>query len=87
MLGFKRNIMAVLGIALITGLHILLLFLLISTPFSGLPIILPFLWYMAAVTFTSAYAAYPVIDRYMIAPYVGHVEKETIEEEIPEENE
>ena len=47
----------------------MLLLLLISTPLSGLPIILPFLWYMAAVTFTSAYAAYPVIDRYMIAPY------------------
>ena len=76
MLGFKRNIMGVLGIALITGLHILLLFLLISTPLSGLPIILPFLWYMAAVTFTSAYAAYPVIDRYMIAPYVGQTEEE-----------
>ena len=81
MLGFKRNIMGVLGIALITGLHILLLFLLISTPLSGLPFILPFLWYMAAVTFTSAYAAYPVIERYMIAPYVGQTEEEeTVEE-------
>ncbi len=76
MLGFKRNIMGVLGIALITGVHILLLFLLISTPLSGLPIILPFLWYMAAVTFTAAYAAYPIIDRYMIAPYVGQTEEE-----------
>ena len=82
LLGFKRNIMGVLGIALITGVHILLLLFLISTPLSGLPIILPFLWYMAAVTFTSAYAAYPVIDRYMIAPYVNQTEedKETIEE-------
>ena len=84
MLGFKRNIMGVLGIALITGLHIMLLFLLISTPLSGLPIILPFLWYMAAVTFTAAYAAYPVIDKYMIAPYI---EANTEEDEIAEENE
>ncbi len=86
MLGFKRNIMGVLGIVLITGLHIFLLFLLISTPLSGLPIILPFLWYMAAVTFTSAYAAYPVIDRYMIAPYAGQTdeEDETIEETVEE---
>ena len=76
MLGFKRNFMGVLGIALITGVHILLLFLLISTPLSGLPIILPFLWYMASVTFTAAYAAYPIIDRYMIAPYVGQTEEE-----------
>ena len=82
MLGIKRNLMGVLGIALITGVHILLLLLLISTPLSGLPIILPFLWYMAAVTFTAAYAAYPVIDRYMIAPYVSQKEEEeeTVEE-------
>lgn len=82
MLGFKRNIMGVLGIALITGVHILLLLLLISTPLSGLPIILPFLWYMAAVTFTSAYAAYPIIDRYMIAPYIN--QEETVEEAVEE---
>jgi uncharacterized membrane protein YesL len=86
MLGFKRNIMGVLGIVLITALHILLLLLLISTPLSGLPIILPFLWYMAAVTFTSAYAAYPVIDRYMIAPYINQTneEEETAEEAVEE---
>ena len=85
MLGFKRNIMGVLGIALITGVHIMFLLLLISTPLSGLPIILPFLWYMAAVTFTSAYAAYPVIDKYMIAPYINQTEEETTEETVEEE--
>jgi hypothetical protein len=36
---------------------------------------------MAAVTFTAAYAAYPVIDKYMIAPYVGAQQSE---EEIEE---
>ena len=51
---------------------------------SGLPIILPFLWYMAAVTFTAAYAAYPIIDRYMIAPYVGAQEDEEETEETVE---
>ena len=81
LLGFKRNIMGVLGILLITALHVILLLLLISTPLSGLPIILPFLWYMAAVTFTSAYAAYPVIDRYMIAPYANQEDEEETEEE------
>ena len=85
LLGFKRNIMGVLGIALITALHVMLLLLLISTPLSGLPIILPFLWYMAAVTFTSAYAAYPVIDRYMIAPYANQVDEEETKEESVEE--
>ena len=85
MLGFKRNIMGVLGIALITGVHILLLLLLISTPLSGLPIILPFLWYMAAVTFTSAYAAYPIIDRYMITPYINQINEEESRETATED--
>ena len=87
MLGFKRNIMGVLGIALITGLHLILIPLLITTPLSGLPIILPFLWYIAAVTFTAAYAAYPIIDRYMIAPYAAkeQEEEETTEEAVEEE--
>ena len=85
LLGFKRNIMGVLGIALITALHVLLLLGLIATPLSGLPIILPFIWYMAAVTFTSAYAAYPVIDRYMIAPYANQEDEEETEEESVEE--
>ena len=84
MLGFKRNAMGVLGIVLITGIHILLIPLLITTPLSGIPIILPFLWYMAAVTFTSAYAAYPVIDKYMIAPYINQTEEETTEEVVEE---
>ena len=88
-LGFKRNIMGVLGIALITGIHVFLIPLLITTPLSGIPIILPFLWYMALVTFTSAYAAYPVIDRFMIAPYVATEaaeEEEITEETVEEEN-
>ena len=83
----KYALMGILGIALITGVHILLLLLLIATPLSGLPIILPFLWYMAAVTFTSAYAAYPIIDRYMIAPYINndHNNEGEDTEEIAEE--
>jgi hypothetical protein len=36
---------------------------------------------MAAVTFTAAYAAYPVIDKYMIAPYAGAQEDEESVEE------
>ena len=85
MLGFKRNFMGVLGIALITGFHLLLIPLLITTPLSGLPIILPFLWYMAVVTFTSAYAAYPIIDRYMIAPYANQLKEAEETEEAVEE--
>ena len=75
--------MGVLGILMITGFHVFLLLLLIATPLSGLPIILPFLWYLAAVTFTSAYAAYPIIDRYMIAPYATN--EDTDKEETAED--
>ncbi len=84
MLGFKRNIMGVLGIILITGIHILFIPLLIATPLSGIPIILPFIWYLSLVTFTAAYAAYPVIDRYMIAPYASQTDEEEEEDAVEE---
>ncbi len=69
-LGFKRNIMAILGLFLITAINVALLFLLMSTPLGGVPIILPFLYYLSVTAFTSAYAAYPIIERYMIKPYL-----------------
>ena len=85
MLGIKRNLMAVLGIAFITAINLALLFLLGATPLSGVPIILPFLYYPAVTAFTSAYAAFPVIERYMITPYVGlEDENEESSEATPE---
>ena len=69
-LGFKRNLMAILGVALITAINVLLFALFAMTPLGiAIPLILPFLYYLAVVSFTTAYAAYPIIDRYMIAPY------------------
>ncbi len=66
-LGIKRNIMAVLGIAvtsaLVLGLNILLLQYKIAVG-----IIIPFLFFLAATAFMYTYAAYPVIQRYMIDP-------------------
>ena len=71
-LGFKRNIMAVLGIALIISINVLLFALFAMTPLGiAIPLILPFLYLLAVISFTTTYAAYPVIDRYMIAPYQG----------------
>ena len=35
----------------------------------SIPIVLPFFYILAATAFMSCYAAYPIIDRYMIAPY------------------
>lgn len=71
MLGIKRNLMATLGLVLITGVNLALIILLGGTPLGGIPIILPFLYYLSVTAFTTTYAAYPIIDRYMIAPYVG----------------
>ena len=67
-LGIKRNIMAALGIAAVIALNAVLIFLLL--PYGiAVPLILPFIYIIALVSFISAYAAFPVIKRYMIDPY------------------
>lgn len=82
-LGVKRNIMALLGIVLITAIQIFLFFLFGITPLGiAIPLILPFIYYMAVTAFTSAYAAYPIIERYMITPYSG--KEEEFSEDAPE---
>lgn len=69
-LGFKRNIMAVLGMVLITAINVVLFAAFAMTPLGiAIPLILPFFYYLAVTAFTAAYAAYPIIDRYMIDPY------------------
>lgn len=67
-LGIKRNILAFLGIILLVGIHAALMLLLIPIGVS-LTIVIPLVYLMAATAFMSTYAAYPIIDRYMIAPY------------------
>ena len=66
-LGIKRNLMALLGIVLLVGIHVLLI--LLFMPRVIITVIVPILYLMAAIGFITAYAIYPVIDRYMIAPY------------------
>lgn len=66
-LGIKRNLMALLGIVLLVGIHAILIILFM--PRVIITILVPVLYLMAAVGFITAYAVYPVIDRYMIAPY------------------
>ncbi|MBQ7335699.1 MAG: hypothetical protein IJW92_04440 [Clostridia bacterium] len=87
MLGIKRNLMAVLGVVCITAFNIVLFPLFAMTPFGiAIPLILPFLYYFAVTAFTCAYAAYPIIDRYMIAPYVNKNDEDDEEiAELPEE--
>lgn len=72
-LGFKRNIMGALGILILTAIAVafLALFAALLGGNIAIPLILPFLYYLSFTAFMSAYAAYPIIDRYMIAPYAG----------------
>ena len=86
-LGVKRNLMAILGLAVITGLAAALFPLFGATPLGiAIPLILPMLYYMAVCSFTTAYAAYPVIDRYMIAPYRNKNEEEDESEEYEDDD-
>ena len=67
-LGVKRNVMALLGIIVLLIIHAGLIILLLPIGIS-IPLVLPFVYIMAILGFIVTYAAYPVIDRYMIAPY------------------
>lgn len=78
-LGIKRNLMAALGIVLLVAFHVVLMILLM--PQVIITVILPILYIFAAIGFITAYAAYPIIDRYMIAPYRKNEETEDLGEE------
>lgn len=66
-LGIKRNLMALLGIAALVGVMILLAILLLQVNVYAV-LILPFIFLLGSVGFMHTYAAYPIIERYMIAP-------------------
>ena len=65
-LGFKRNIVAAIGIALAVFINYLLM--LLPQTF-GLGLILPFVITIGVVMFMMAYAAWPKIKEIMIDPY------------------
>lgn len=67
-LGIKRNLMAILGLILLIGLHILLIVFLLPIGIS-IPLVLPLIYIFAFIGFITTYAAYPIISRYMIEPY------------------
>lgn len=69
-LGMKRNLMAVLGNLLLAAITIGLIVgsSMLGVGFMGLPILLPFLYVPATSAFINVYAAYPVIDKYMVQP-------------------
>lgn len=66
-LGIKRNVMALLGIVVIAAINIALIFLLAPLNII-LPLVLPLFYLLATAGFITVYAAYPVIERYMIEP-------------------
>ncbi|MBE6551118.1 MAG: DUF624 domain-containing protein [Ruminococcaceae bacterium] len=64
LLGLKRNVVALIGIAATIFLNYL-----IYIYFTPIGICLPFILTIGMTAFMAAYAAYPVIKRYMIDPY------------------
>lgn len=67
-LGIKRNIVASLWIVLVGGLNIALGFALLPANFV-IFLILPFFYFLGFAQYTTVYAAYPVVNKYMIEPY------------------
>jgi uncharacterized membrane protein YesL len=67
-LGFKRNLMALLGLAAVLALNFALILLGFSINFT-LPLILPIFYLPALAGFIAGYASWPIIQRYMIDPY------------------
>ena len=68
MLGVKRNLMAAIGIIILAVINIFL-YVILAPLGIVVPLILPFLYFLAFASFMTTYAAYPVIEKYMIAPY------------------
>ncbi len=86
-LGIKRNLLAVLGIVVITSINIVLFPVFAITPLGiAIPLLLPFLYYLGVTSFTTAYAAYPVIERYMIEPFAKPVDENELEDESEDES-
>ncbi len=78
-LGIKRNVMGLLGIILLLAIHILLIVIFIPMGVS-IPLVLPCVYIFALLAFISVYSAFPIIDRYMIAPYQQNTESLSDEE-------
>ena len=66
-LGIARNIVALIGIALLLAIHIFLIILLLPYGIS-IPLVLPFVYIISAIGFIATFASFPVIEKYMIAP-------------------
>ena len=68
-LGIKRNIMALIGLALVSAFAVALIVLFLPMGL-GVTLVLPLIYYLGVCGFIYTYAAYPVIKKYMIDPVV-----------------
>ena len=60
--------MSMLGIVILLILHVLLAIVLL--PYGiAVPLVLPLVYLVAAIGFMATYAAFPIIQKYMIEPY------------------
>ena len=66
-LGIKRNVMALLGLVVVTAIAVLPMIFLVQVGL-GIALVLPLIYYLGACAFIYTYAAYPVIKKYMIDP-------------------
>lgn len=76
-LGIKRNVLALLGLVLVSAFAIALIILFLPMGL-GVTIVLPLIYYLGVCAFIYTYAAYPVIKKYMIDP----VAPTTVEPEL-----
>lgn len=67
-LGIKRNLLGALGAVVLLGVNVTLGVLCMNVNFI-IPLMLPLVYFFATSLYISTYSVYPVIDKYMIAPY------------------
>jgi len=75
MLGIKRNLMAILGVIVLVALDVAIFLV-----YMPLGVILPFFFIPIIPSFTAAYAAYPVIQKYMIDPVSDSAQEESVDD-------
>ena len=66
-LGIKRNIVALIGLAIVSAVALIPILLLVQVGL-GIALVLPLIYYLGVCAFIYTYAAYPVIKKYMIDP-------------------
>ena len=79
-LGIKRNVLAMIGLVLLIALNAFIIIMFLSIGIT-VTMVLPLFYIMAVMGFIATYAAYPVIDKYMIAPYATESTPNSDEEE------